>query len=338
MNILVTGGAGFIGSHTVVELLSAGHTPIILDNFSHSHKSVLDGIKKITNVDVVVSRGDATDPYTLNELFSQYQIDGIIHFAAYKAVGESIEKPLRYWQNNIGSLLAILQMAQSHHVQSFVFSSSATIYGEPDFLPIPETAPRKPATSPYGSTKQSGEDLLHDTVTAPDSFLKGISLRYFNPIGAHPSGLIGELPIGTPQNLVPFVTQTAAGIREKITIFGNNYDTPDGTCLRDYIHVIDLAKAHIQALEYLLKPDANQYDVFNIGTGTSTSVLDIIKTFEHVNATSVPYEIGERRKGDVVQCYADPSKANATLKWKSRHTLEEALRDAWNWQRRLGKK
>jgi UDP-glucose 4-epimerase len=335
MNILVTGGTGFIGSHTVIELFESGYTPIVIDNLSNSDIKILDGITSIAGRRPIFFKGDVQNKSLLNDIFSQYDPQGIIHFSAKKSVKESIQQPLAYWNNNIQSLLALLECAKASNAKACIFSSSATVYGDPDTLPIPETSPRKPSASPYGSTKQAGEDILRDTVNSPNSQIKGISLRYFNPIGAHPSGNIGELPLGTPQNLIPFVTQTAIGKRKKLTVFGNTYPTPDGTCLRDYIHVIDLAQAHIFALDHLLKENnAPMYDVFNVGTGIPSSVLEIIHTFEKVNKISLPFEIGPKRSGDIASCYADPQKANESLKWKAQKTLAEALEDAWNWEKK----
>ncbi len=337
MNILVTGGAGYIGSHTVVEIAKSGHTPIIVDDFRNSRESAVDGIESILGYRPTVHAGDCTDPTFVESVFSQESIDGIIHFAALKSVGESVERPLPYYQNNIGSLVAVLEAALRHGTKAFVFSSSATVYGEPDSNPIPETAPRKQATTPYGNTKQIGEDILRDTAYASNGLLRSVSLRYFNPIGAHESGLIGELPIGVPNNLVPYVTQTAAGLRERLTIFGNDYPTPDGTCIRDYIHVVDLAKAHITTLEYLFSEDVNKpaYDVYNVGTGNGTSVQELIETFERETGVKVPHTVGPRRAGDVVVCYADPGKMNRELEWKAEFTTSQAMIDSWRWQRNL---
>lgn len=335
MNILVTGGAGFIGSHTAVELIAASHTPIILDNFCNSNVSSLDGIEKITGIRPKLHEGDCTDPHFVTSVFENEAIDGIIHFAALKAVGESMSDPLLYYRNNIDSLITILECATRFQTQYLVFSSSATVYGEPDALPIPETATRKTATSAYGNTKQICEDILRDAALASSGSLHAIALRYFNPIGAHPSGLIGELPLGTPNNLVPFVTQTAAGIREKLTVFGDDYPTPDGTCIRDYIHVVDLAQAHIKTLEYLVTHQNLAYDTYNVGTGTGVSVKELLDTFEKINGIAVPYIIGPRRAGDIVSCYADPNKMERDFGWKTSLSLEDALRDAWKWQQGL---
>ncbi len=337
MNILITGGAGFIGSHTAVLLAQAGHTPIILDNFCNSDRSVLRGIAQILGRELEVFEGDCANPAFIESVFSARPIDGVIHFAALKSVGESMEKPELYHQNNVGSLVTVLAAALKHGTQVFVFSSSATVCGEPDTLPIPETAPRKPATSPYGETKQICEDKLEEASHRAHGSLRSIALRYFNPIGAHPSGLIGELPIGTPNNLVPYLTQAAAGLRERLTVFGNDYPTPDGTCIRDYIHVMDLASAHIAALDALFSDttDRPAYDVYNVGTGHGTSVLELISAFKAATHTSVPYSIGPRRPGDIISCYADPSKIKKELGWQAKLTISQALQDAWRWQQSL---
>ncbi|MEK9151125.1 MAG: UDP-glucose 4-epimerase GalE [Patescibacteria group bacterium] len=334
MKTLVTGGAGFIGSHAVVELAQAGHTPVILDNFCNSQESVLDGIEKILGYRPKTYVGDCADPSFLESVFSRESVDGIIHFTALKSVGESLEKPLLYYRNNIDSLLAILDAALRHNIKALVFSSSAVVYGEPDMLPIPETAPRKQATSPYGNTKQICEDILRDVTQSVHGSLRSLSLRYFNPVGAHTSGLIGELPLGVPNNLVPYLTQTAAGQRERLTIFGGDYPTPDGTCIRDYIHVVDLARAHIAALDHLLSAGDNQplYDIYNVGTGHGTSVKELVDTFERVTGVLVPQSIGSRRPGDIASCYADPDKIRKELGWRAELTLSQALKDAWKWQ------
>lgn len=333
-NILVTGGCGFIGSHTVVELVSAGYNPIIVDNFSNSDKSVVGGIEKITNHKIKLYTGDFQNVVLLKKVFSEQSIDGVIHFAAFKAVGESIEKPLSYYQNNVSGLITLLQTLKELSVNNLVFSSSCTVYGEPDQLPVSETSLVKPAESPYGSTKQMDETIIQDTSKAQK--LHAIALRYFNPIGAHPSCLIGELPLGIPANLIPFITQSAAGLRNELTIFGDDYPTPDGTCIRDYIHVVDLAKAHIKALEYVAKQKNDHfYDVINVGTGKGNSVLEVISTFEKVNNVTVPYVIGPRRKGDIVSTFADVSKAQEKLHWQTEKSLADALKDAWNWQQTL---
>lgn len=337
MNILVTGGAGFIGSHTVVELITSGHTPIIVDNLSNSHKNVITHIEKIVNQKILFCKEDCRNKKKMDILFSTYRPDGVIHFAAYKAVSESVDKPLLYWENNINSLLTILEMTRKYQTRFFVFSSSATVYGNPESLPIKETDQRKPSTNAYGATKQAGEDIVQNTCLIPDSKTKGISLRYFNPIGAHESSLLGELPLGVPQNLIPFITQTAVGLREKLTVFGNTYPTPDGTCLRDYIHVLDLARAHIYALTHLEKDTSPAYDVYNIGTGKPSSVMEIIQTFEKISGISLPYTIGPKRQGDIANCYADVSKAKKNLHWQAHFPLKKALSDAWKWQQALQK-
>lgn len=337
--IIVTGGAGYIGSHTVVELAQAGYNPIIIDNFVNAEKSAIRGINQILGREVKVYEGDCNDyDYVKNMLVSEGSIAGIIHFAAYKAVGESVQKPLKYYKNNIGSLLTLLELMPQHQIPMFVFSSSCTVYGQPDQLPVIESTPKKPAESPYGNTKQVSEEIIEDVVKSSMP-VKAIALRYFNPIGAHASAKIGELPLGVPNNLVPFVTQTAAGKLEKITVFGNDYDTQDGTCVRDYIHVVDLARAHVSAIRYLEnKAEASFFDIFNVGTGRGNTVLEVIKTFEEVNDVKVNYTIGPRRPGDVEKVYADASKANSILQWQAQHSLAEALRDAWHWQQVLAQK
>jgi UDP-glucose 4-epimerase len=335
MKILVTGGAGFIGSHTVVELYNAGHEPVILDNLNNSDIKVLDGIKAILGNDVKFYSEDSNNINSLRNIFKTEKFDGVIHFAAHKAVNESVFKPLEYYENNLGSLIKILQVMQEYNVSNFVFSSSCTVYGQPDVLPVTENTPRKQATSPYGNTKAIGEDIIADQVRAQYG-LKAISLRYFNPIGAHPSAQIGELPLGIPSNLVPFITQTAAGIRDCLTIFGDDYNTPDGSCVRDFIHVIDLAKAHIKALELLdRESENNYYDVFNVGTGTGNTVLELIKTFEEVNNLQLNYKMGKRREGDIEKIYAQADKISQVLGWKPEKTLAEGLKDAWRWQQHL---
>ena len=335
MKILVTGGAGFIGSHTCVELISEGYVPIILDNFSNSQKFIIKRIEEITGEKIISHEGDCTDRNFLKEILKKEKdIAGIIHFAAYKAVGESTDEPLKYYQNNLNSLLVIMEAMQEFKIKNLVFSSSATVYGDPDSNPIYETAPRKKANCSYGNTKSICEDIIEDTVSGKKN-ISAVALRYFNPIGAHPSGLIGELPIGPPNNLVPYVTQVAAGIREKLTVFGNDYPTPDGSGVRDFIHVVDLAQAHIKTLKFLETKDAPFYDIFNVGTGQGNSVLEIIKTFEEVNQIKVPYEIGPRRKGDIASCFADVSKIKKELAWQAQKTLKDSLRDAWNWQKNL---
>ncbi len=335
MKILITGGAGFIGSHTVVELIEAGHTPIIIDNFSNSEKWIIDRIEKITGQKPTVYEGDCADKKFIADVFQKEKnIDGVIHFAALKAVGESMEKPLEYYRNNLDSTMTILEEITRHKIGNFVFSSSATVYGDPKENPIPEIAPRQPATNPYGNTKSIIEDIIRDLASADKNF-SALSLRYFNPIGAHSSGLIGELPKGTPNNLVPYLTQTAAGKRKELTIFGDDYPTPDGTGVRDFIHVVDLARAHIAALDYLKKQPKPFYDIFNIGTGKGTSVKEIIETFEKINRVKVPYKIGPRRPGDIAACWADPSKINKIIGWRAEKTIADALKDAWKWEKNI---
>ncbi|MBS9766214.1 MAG: UDP-glucose 4-epimerase GalE [Flavobacteriaceae bacterium] len=332
--ILVTGGLGFIGSHTVVELQSKGFEVVIIDNLSNSKIEVLDNITKITHKKPAYFNIDLREKEKVSEFFANHKIDGIIHFAASKAVGESVQEPLKYYENNIGSLVYILQEMNKHHIKNFIFSSSCTVYGQADELPVSENAPIKPAESPYGNTKQIGEEIISETAKVSD--LNAIALRYFNPIGAHKSAEIGELPIGVPQNLIPYVTQTAMGIRKELSVFGDDYPTPDGTAIRDYIHVVDLAKAHIVALERLLNSNNKKsFEVFNIGTGKGNSVLEIIKTFEKVSGKKLPYKIVGRREGDITAAYADTTIANNELGWKAHLTLEDALASAWKWQLRL---
>ena len=336
--ILVTGGAGFIGSHTVVSLVEAGFEPVIVDDFSNSERSVLSGLKAILGRDVICYAIDCNDATAMNEVFEQQKPIGVIHFAAHKAVGESVAKPLKYYRNNLDSLMLLLDLMPAHGVANLVFSSSCTVYGQPEQLPVTEETPRLPAQSPYGNTKAIGEDIIRDTVRAGVP-VKALALRYFNPIGAHPSAEIGELPLGVPANLVPFITQTAAGIRPSLTVFGDDYDTPDGTCVRDYIDVMDLADAHVQALRLLIDntENANSYDVINIGTGRGETVLNVIKTFEDATGVNVNYVIGPHRPGDIEKVYADVSKSKRVLNWTARRTLDESLRDAWQWQEKLVK-
>ncbi|MCB0474473.1 MAG: UDP-glucose 4-epimerase GalE [Flavobacteriaceae bacterium] len=335
--ILVTGGLGFIGSHTVVELQNEGYEVIIIDDLSNSSITVLDGITAITGKKPGFEKLDLKDQYAIRQFFRSYpDIEGVIHFAASKAVGESVQNPLLYYHNNISSLIYLLQEMHSNKVNNFIFSSSCTVYGQADAMPITENAPFKTAESPYGNTKQIGEEIIADTARATD--LKAIALRYFNPVGAHESAKIGELPIGIPQNLIPFVTQTAAGIRKELTVFGDDYPTPDGTAIRDYIHVVDLAKAHVVALNRLINDkNKNPFEVFNIGTGTGSSVLEVIHTFEKVTGQKLNYKIAGRREGDITEAYADTALANSELGWKAKLTLEEALLSAWKWQQTLNK-
>jgi UDP-glucose 4-epimerase len=334
--ILVTGGGGFIGSHTVVELTTSGYEPIIIDDFSNSEHSVIKNLEKITGRKVIIYEGRFQDPKLLTRIFKSHKIDGVIHFAAFKAVGESVEQPLKYYDNNVAGLIKFLKQLEEFSVSNLVFSSSCTVYGEPDKLPITEESPVKPANSPYGATKQVCEIVIKDAVSASPQ-LKALSLRYFNPIGAHPSALIGELPKGVPANLVPFITQTAAGIRPKLTVHGDDYPTPDGTCIRDYIHVVDLAKAHIKALRLLERKTAKYYDVCNAGTGRGNSVLEVIKAFESVSRQKLNYEIGPRRPGDIIQMFAAVDKAKTLLGWRAEKDLADCLGDAWRWQQKLAK-
>ena len=333
--ILVTGGLGYIGSHVVVELLEKGAQVVIIDDLSNSHESVLDGIEKITKKRPIWENVDIKDKVKLNNFFDKHDgFAGVIHFAASKSVNESVNNPMLYYQNNVVGLLNLAEACLKHKINNFIFSSSCTVYGEPNHLPINESEPLKPATSPYGATKQMGEEILKDIAKAEK--MKTISLRYFNPVGAHPSGLIGELPLDTPQNLVPFVTQTAAGVLEKLTVFGDDYDTPDGSCIRDYIHVQDLADAHIVALNYL-DTSEELYEVFNIGTGQGSSVLELIHSFKEVTGVEVPYQIGARREGDLPNIYADPQKAIQKMNWKTKLDMKQALEDAWRWETNLRK-
>jgi UDP-glucose 4-epimerase len=334
MKILVTGGAGFIGSHTVVALAEAGFEPIILDNFDNAEPQVIQRLEKIIGKTVVCYHSDCTDGPTLAKILQKENIQGIIHFAAHKAVGESMKLPLKYYRNNLDSTLTLLEEMEKQGIASMVFSSSCTVYGQPDQLPVTEESPFKPAESVYGNTKQICEDILRFAVQASPT-LKAIALRYFNPVGAHPSALIGEWPRGVPNNLVPLMTQAAVGIRSQLAVFGNDYPTPDGSCIRDYIHVMDLAQAHVSALHLLLKTEGSLYETFNIGTGQGHSVLHLIKTFEKVTQQSLNYQIAPRRSGDVVAVYADPSKSNRMLNWYPQRTLEDALADAWRWQLKL---
>lgn len=336
--ILVTGGVGFIGSHTVVELMQAGYEPIIIDNLSNSSINVLDGIEKITGKRPFFAQVDCRDKAAIDQVLKQQgPIKAIIHFAASKAVGESVEKPLLYYRNNLDSLLNLLELMQENSIEHLVFSSSCTVYGQPEVLPVTEQAPIQPALSPYGNTKQICEEIITDTAYA-DKNIHAILLRYFNPIGAHPSAEIGELPIGVPQNLIPFVTQTAAGIREQLKVFGSDYNTPDGSCIRDYINVTDLAKAHVTAVQRLTEnKQKKSVEVFNIGTGRGLSVLEIINAFEKVTGQKLNYAVVGRREGDIEQVWADPSYANNELGWKAEKNIEETLLSAWRWQEKLGK-
>lgn len=334
--VLVTGGAGYIGSHTAVELVEAGYGVVIADDLSNSTREAVEGVRRITGVEVPFEEIDCNDAAALARVFASYPIDAVIHFAAFKAVGESVAEPLKYYANNVGSFVTLLETMRSAGKSGrVVFSSSATVYGQPDELPATENTPRKPATSPYGATKQICEDILRDSVAAYDG-LHGIALRYFNPIGAHPSALIGELPRGVPNNLVPFITQTAAGIRGELSIFGDDYDTPDGTALRDYIDVVDLARAHVVAVERMLSgKQRTGYEVFNIGTGRPVSVMELVEGFERANGVPVPYRIVGRRAGDVEAVWADTTLAGEELGWRSDRPLDETLRSAWKWQKSI---
>ncbi|GAA3935025.1 UDP-glucose 4-epimerase GalE [Hymenobacter algoricola] len=334
--ILVTGGAGYIGSHAVVELYEAGYQPVIIDNFSNSQVSVLDGLRAILGVDVPCYRIDCADVAALRDVFQrESDIQGVIHFAASKAVGESVQQPLLYYRNNVGSLLALLTVMEEVGVKSVVFSSSCTVYGVPDKLPVTEQTPTKKATSPYGNTKQMCEDILNDVAAAAGSPLRTILLRYFNPIGAHASARIGELPLGVPNNLVPFITQTAAGIREKLTIYGDVYDTPDGTNIRDYIHVVDLAKAHVVAVRRVLAGSSATVETFNVGTGRGNTVLEVVQAFERATGQTLNYVIGPPRAGDVPAIYADATKAASVLGFQTTTSLDDSLASAWQWQQSL---
>ncbi|WP_287935352.1 UDP-glucose 4-epimerase GalE [Duncaniella freteri] len=334
--ILVTGGTGYIGSHTVVELQQAGYPVVIIDNLSNSSADVVDGIERITGVRPDFVKGDCTDINTVKALFADYpDIKGIINFAASKAVGESVQKPILYYRNNLNTLLNLLDLMGPNGVKGIVFSSSCTVYGEPDENPVTEAAPIKKATSPYGNTKQISEEIITDVINAGAPF-KSVILRYFNPVGAHPSAEIGELPNGVPQNLIPYLTQTAIGIRSELSVFGDDYNTPDGSCIRDYINVVDLAKAHVIAVERMLtdKSDA-KIETFNLGTGNGVSVLELINTFEEVTGVKVPHRIVGRRAGDIEKVWANPAYANDVLGWKASSSLADTMRSAWAWQLKL---
>jgi UDP-glucose 4-epimerase len=335
--ILVTGGLGFIGSHTVVELVKAGYEPVIVDDLSNSNPKILDQLTKIIGFTPVFHKLDLCDEQGVKNLaLIDPDIAGIIHFAASKAVGESVAQPLKYYRNNFYSLINVLEAYKSKPV-SFVFSSSCTVYGQPDELPVTESAPIKPAESPYGNTKQIAEEMLTDMIAAGNTGYKVIALRYFNPVGAHDSALIGELPIGIPQNLVPFITQTAIGKREKITVFGNDYDTPDGSCIRDYIHVVDLAKAHVAALKLMAEESFKGYDMFNLGTGKGNSVLEVIRAFEQSTGAKLKYEIGPRRAGDIVKVWGDVTKSANKLKWRAELDINVMMSSAWEWEKYIAK-
>jgi UDP-glucose 4-epimerase len=337
--ILVTGGTGYIGSHTTVELIEKGFEVVIIDNLYNSEAEVVDRIHKITGIKPDLKVFDLCDQQKLKSFFqSNKNIEAVIHFAAYKAVGESVNKPLGYYRNNLLSLVNLLDAMKQHSIPNLVFSSSCTVYGQPEKLPVTEDAPLQPATSPYGNTKQIGEAIIRDT-TVSDKNLKAISLRYFNPIGAHPSALIGELPRGVPENLVPYITQTAFGLRDELRVFGDDYNTSDGSCVRDYLHVVDLAKAHVVAVERLLEGrNKTDYEVFNLGTGTGVTVLEAIRSFERVSGIKVNYRITGRRVGDIEKIWADPSFANKELGWKTMSSLDEAMKTAWDWEKSIRNK
>ena len=336
--ILVTGGTGYIGSHTVVELMQKGYDVVIVDNLSNSDQAVLDGITAIVGTCPEFVQADCCDIAAMDALLARYSdIVGVIHFAASKAVNESVEQPLLYYRNNVMSLVTVLEMMRKYGINNIVFSSSCTVYGQPDpeYLPVDETAPIKKALSPYGNTKQINEDIICDEAHA-NRVLRATILRYFNPIGAHPSAMIGELPNGVPQNLLPFVTQTATGLRKELKVFGNDYNTPDGSCVRDYIYVVDLAKAHVKAVERMLKQESTQQvEVFNLGTGRGLSVLEILNTFIQVTGVDVPYQVVGRREGDIEQVWAKPDKANDVLGWSADTPIEEVLLSAWNWEKKI---
>tara|TARA_R110000868_G_scaffold301654_1_gene562069 strand:+ start:12735 stop:13751 length:1017 start_codon:yes stop_codon:yes gene_type:complete len=338
MKILVTGGMGFIGSHTTVELQNKGYEVIIIDDLSNSTEKVLDGIVAITGKRPTFEKLDLKEKSKVEDFFKRHQdVAGVIHFAASKAVGESVEKPLLYYENNIGTLVYLLKELSKKNKSSFIFSSSCTVYGQADKMPITESAPVKAAESPYGNTKQMGEEIIRDTCQVTPG-INAIALRYFNPMGAHPSAEIGELPIGVPQNLVPFITQTGIGLREQLSVFGGDYPTADGTCVRDYIHVVDLAKAHVVALERLMSgKNAENYEVFNVGTGKGSTVLEAIKSFEKVSGKKLNYKIVDRRPGDITSAYADTTKANKVLGWKAESTLDDAMKSAWLWEQKIRK-
>ena len=334
-SVLVCGGAGYIGSHTTVELINAGYDVVIVDNLSNSDRKAIEGVCQITGIDIPFIEVDCCDREAFRKVFEQYEFDSAIHFAASKAVGESVAKPMLYYRNNLTSLMNLIDLMCEFGRHNIVFSSSCTVYGEPDKQPVTEQTPRKEATSPYGNTKQISEDILRDAVAATEG-LKGIALRYFNPIGAHPSALIGELPRGIPQNLVPYITQTAAGIRECLSVFGDDYPTPDGSCIRDYIDVVDLAKAHVKAIGRMIEAtDTPRYEVFNIGTGRGVSVLELVTRFQEVNNLKLNYKIAPRRAGDIVAIWADPTKANDVLGWHAERNLDDTLAAAWAWQKNL---
>ena len=333
--VLISGGAGYIGTHTAVELLGAGYRVVLIDDLSNSDEAAVEGVRRITGADVPFERVDTCDEEALRSVFRRYDFEAAIHFAAYKAVGESVAEPLKYYRNNLVSFMNLCALMREFGRPNILFSSSATVYGEADELPVTEQSPRKPATSPYGNTKQMAEDILRDCCAAYPE-LRGIALRYFNPIGAHPSALIGELPRGVPQNLVPYLTQTAAGIHECLSIFGSDYPTPDGTCLRDYIDIVDLARAHVAAVDRMTGGRMQApYEIFNVGTGRPISVLELVEGFERANGVKLNYKIVGRRAGDVPAVWADTTRANRELGWRAERPLEETLRSAWAWEKHL---
>lgn len=332
--VLVTGGAGYIGGHTVVELFNAGYEPIVVDNYSRSDNTIINGIEKITSKSVHFYKGDCRDKKFLKDVFKQNPgITCVLHFAAFKAVGESVQDPLLYYNNNVGSLVSLLEVMADEGISDIIFSSSCTVYGQPDHIPVDESAPFKTAESPYGATKQMCERILTDV--SRNGF-RIVSLRYFNPIGAHPSALIGELPIGVPSNLVPYITQTAAGVRERLTVFGNDYNTPDGSNIRDFIHVVDVAEAHVKAMEYLEGiSEKNFFESFNLGTGEGVSVLQLVNEFMNATGVDLNYTVGPRRSGDVEKVYANCDKLNKALKWKTKYSITDSLKHAWAWEKRI---
>ncbi len=334
-SVLVAGGAGYIGSHTAVELIGAGYDVVIVDNLSNSIEAAVEGVRKITGVDVPFYQVDCCDYAAFEEVFKKHDFKSAIHFAASKAVGESVSKPLEYYSNNLTSLMNLISLMRKYERPNILFSSSCTVYGEPDAQPVTEQTPRKPALSPYGNTKAMSEDILRDTMTQYEG-MRGIALRYFNPIGAHPTALIGELPQGVPQNLVPYITQTAAGLRECLSVFGDDYATPDGTCIRDYIDVVDLAKAHVVAVERMLTGKSkSDYEIFNIGTGNGVSVMELLTRFQAVNGVKVNYKIAPRREGDITAIWADPTLANDELGWHATRNLDDTLAATWAWEKNV---
>ena len=332
-HVLVTGGAGYIGAHTIVELIAAGYRVTVIDNLERSDYKIIEGVEVITKTKVDFHKIDCLDNSALDDLFATNKFSSVIHFAAFKSVNESVTDPIAYYKNNIGSLIAMLEVMKKYQVKDLIFSSSCTVYGQPDQIPVDESAPFKRAESPYGASKQLCERILEDAATVG---FRIVSLRYFNPIGAHPSTLIGELPIGVPNNLVPFVTQTAARVREKLTVFGNDYNTPDGSCLRDFIHVVDVADAHVKAIRYLNEQNRKEFfEAFNLGTGEGVSVLGLVQKFITVTGIKLPYSIGPRRPGDIEKVFADPRKINKAFGWKAKYDLGESLTHAWNWEKKL---